>query len=136
MIDNVSKNEAQGPKGLFAFNFIGGGFNQVYGVDKVDAIKNAQAEFPSLAAEIDFLSFRFVRDEDAYYSNLPFMNKDLLIPKLKLLKHSYADIGYHYEGLTTAEQGIITKEEFECIVAEMIYHNVMTVEEFLAAFNK
>jgi len=64
---------ANGRTRLYAFNWIGGGFNQVYARSERDAIKLANEHFGGGTANlrVDEPSVRLVRDPRAYYDNMP-----------------------------------------------------------------
>lgn len=62
---------------LWAFNFVGGGFNQVYATTLDAAIAEANIEFGSTGLKIDKGSFRAIRTregENQYYASLPLMD--------------------------------------------------------------
>ena len=57
---------------LYTFNFISGGFNQVYAGSIVAAAVKADMEFGHLG--IIAKSFKLVTDEKAYYDSFPLMD--------------------------------------------------------------
>ena len=61
---------------LFTFNFVGGGFNQVYARDKQDAIEVAVDSFEGddTPLKVNRESFREVKDVNSYYNNFPMMD--------------------------------------------------------------
>lgn len=46
---------------------------------------------------------------------------------LRLLAHSWEDIGYEYDGLTSAERSCITREEFDTLVRLMVGQEIVTL---------
>lgn len=52
-------------KKLYAFDWVGGGWNQVYAHSKVEALKEIKKEFPESAPRATNL--RVEKDHDAYY---------------------------------------------------------------------
>lgn len=59
-------------KTLYAFTFVGGGYNQVYAYTKREAIKKAKQEFNSSTLTVDESSFRRIpaKEVNSYYSGI------------------------------------------------------------------
>lgn len=67
---------ANNKKSLFKFNFIGGGFNQVYAWDKEQVVEASRRHLGRWADRIDMGSIQLVKpeDEESYYKSLPLMD--------------------------------------------------------------
>jgi len=60
------------PKNLYAFTFVGGGYNQVYAHSKREAINQAKQDFNSSTLTVDESSFRRIpaKEVHSYYREI------------------------------------------------------------------
>jgi hypothetical protein len=58
-------------KHLYAFNWVGGGYNQVHAYSKRGALKEIKRQFESTGLKVAESTLRRVKDEKAFWDNYP-----------------------------------------------------------------